>query len=451
MLGPGIVWAALAQGSGELIWWPYLTAKYGTALLGLLVPACLIQLWISVEVGRYTLNTGETIFAGFQRLSPVYAALLWVGLIGISIWFGAYAVAGGTSLAELTGFPVGWSAKGQSLFWASVTILFFFSFLLFSPVVYQWIEKVMWVVAGLSVAGVLAVIWYPEVLRVGGDFFRSLITPPTGLPERWEPADTPILLTALAFAGMGGYFSFFYSYWIHEKRAGMASYKGRITSPLTGREEDSYEGALLFEDTQDNRDRHRLWYRYLWTDNLIGVGINLLTVMLMCWLALALLYPKGLIPKGWELAVVQARFFGFAWGPVGKAVFLIVAAVFLADTWLTITDGVARMHADYLRSAFVRARKRTFRWWYYFWVFVLTILSLTTIWFRQPGTLIVLVGVCSFISMAVYAPGLIYLNYFHMPKLLPSWVRPHPANMLILCLITALYIGLSVWYLTVIL
>lgn len=28
-LGPGIVWMALAQGSGELIWWPYLIAKYG--------------------------------------------------------------------------------------------------------------------------------------------------------------------------------------------------------------------------------------------------------------------------------------------------------------------------------------------------------------------------------------------------------------------------------------
>ena len=28
-VGPGILWAALAQGSGELIFWPYITAKYG--------------------------------------------------------------------------------------------------------------------------------------------------------------------------------------------------------------------------------------------------------------------------------------------------------------------------------------------------------------------------------------------------------------------------------------
>ena len=33
MLGPGIVWMALAQGSGELIWWPYIIAKYGLGFL----------------------------------------------------------------------------------------------------------------------------------------------------------------------------------------------------------------------------------------------------------------------------------------------------------------------------------------------------------------------------------------------------------------------------------
>ncbi|MBC7224490.1 MAG: hypothetical protein H5T59_09510 [Anaerolineae bacterium] len=40
-IGPGVIWASLAQGSGELIWWPYLTAKYGAAFLGILLPACI--------------------------------------------------------------------------------------------------------------------------------------------------------------------------------------------------------------------------------------------------------------------------------------------------------------------------------------------------------------------------------------------------------------------------
>lgn len=43
LLGPGLIWMALAQGSGELIWWPYIVAKYGAAFLFLLIPACLLS------------------------------------------------------------------------------------------------------------------------------------------------------------------------------------------------------------------------------------------------------------------------------------------------------------------------------------------------------------------------------------------------------------------------
>ena len=104
-LGPGVVWMALAQGSGELIFWPYLVAKYGLAFLFLLVPACLLQWPLTFEIGRYTALTGESIWQGFIRVHPLYALPLWVLMILSFLWFGAYASAGGTALAALTNFP----------------------------------------------------------------------------------------------------------------------------------------------------------------------------------------------------------------------------------------------------------------------------------------------------------------------------------------------------------
>jgi Mn2+/Fe2+ NRAMP family transporter len=77
-LGPGIVWMALAQGSGELIWWPYIVAKYGLTFLFLLIPACLLQYPLTVEIGRYTLLTGESIFQGFIRLNRWFGIFLWI-------------------------------------------------------------------------------------------------------------------------------------------------------------------------------------------------------------------------------------------------------------------------------------------------------------------------------------------------------------------------------------
>jgi hypothetical protein len=67
----------LAQVSGGLIWWPYLIAKYGLTFLFLLIPACLLQYPINIEIGRYTLLTGESIFHGFIRLNRAFGILLW--------------------------------------------------------------------------------------------------------------------------------------------------------------------------------------------------------------------------------------------------------------------------------------------------------------------------------------------------------------------------------------
>ena len=46
--------------------------------------------------------------------------------------------------------------------------------------------------------------------------------------------------------------------------------------------------------------------------------------------------------------------------------FLIVAAAFLSDTWLSTVDGVSRVDADVVRCLFPAARRKSARWWYFF-------------------------------------------------------------------------------------
>src|SRR3990172_2582810 len=135
-VGPGILWAALAQGSGELIFWPYMTAKYGAAFLGLLIPAALLQYWLNLEICRYTIVTGETPMTGFSRIGHWFAWFAWILVFIENIWFGAYASAGGTALAALTGFPDGLTPPGQSLFFGYSTIAIYLVALVFSRVAY---------------------------------------------------------------------------------------------------------------------------------------------------------------------------------------------------------------------------------------------------------------------------------------------------------------------------
>ncbi|MGH8731890.1 MAG: Nramp family divalent metal transporter, partial [Burkholderiales bacterium] len=330
-VGPGILWAALAQGSGELIFWPYMTAKYGAAFLGLLIPAALLQYWLNLEICRYTIVTGETPMTGFSRIGHWFAWFAWILVFIENIWFGAYASAGGTALAALTGFPDGWTPRGQSLFWGYLTIGIYLVALVFSRVAYTLVEKFSMVIVFITMTGIIFAIFQEPVLAVAGPFFSALVphvTAPSEVPN-WDPADWNTLATCIAFAGAGGMGQLFIAYWMRDKGIGMGKNVGRVTSPITGKAETIPATGFYFADTEANKKNYKSWVRYFSFENGVGVGLNLLTTIIMCWLAYALLLPKGIIPKGWEIAVVQSAFFEVAWGPVGKALFLIVAAAFL--------------------------------------------------------------------------------------------------------------------------
>ncbi|WDT79683.1 MAG: Nramp family divalent metal transporter [Candidatus Manganitrophus sp.] len=217
-LGPGIVWMALAQGSGELIWWPYLVAKYGLTFLVLLIPACLLQYPLTVEVGRYTLLTGETIFRGFLRLHRGFGIVLWILMTLSFLWFGAFASAGGTAMAALTHFPSGWSPRGQTLFWGYSSIAIFLVAMSAEPCGLPPDRMVHEsggghhghrAALGLPAAGGLADA--PALLR------RTLWNCRSTLPRPWDPADGTKLLTGITFAGLGGFWILFYSYWLRDK------------------------------------------------------------------------------------------------------------------------------------------------------------------------------------------------------------------------------------------
>lgn len=446
VFGPGVIFMALAQGSGELIWWPYILAKYGLTFLFLLLPACLLQFPVIYEIGRYTMLTGESIFQGFLRLSRSFALLLWVLMTLSFLWFGAFAAAGGTSLAALTEFPAGWSQRGQTLFWAYLSMLVFFAAILVSKVVYRLVEGFMWGVAIVTLVGLLWASAHPAALRVLPAFLKGLFVPQWPMPRPWDPDDATKLLTAITFAGLGGFWTLFYSYWIRDKGIGMAHYMGRITGPITGKPEAIPASGFAPEEN-DNLGQIPRWKHYLVWDIGIGVGGNLLTTLMTCLLAYALLYPKGLLPQHYELAVVQSRFFEVSWGPLGRVLFLIVAAAFLSDTWLATVDAVSRIHTDCVYGFFPRARNLPVRSWYLRFLFLLTGITSVTILLEEPGPLILLSAVIGFIGTVLFSIALIFLNYVYLPRHLPPAARPGRVNLFFLVVACVAYGVLAVAYL----
>jgi hypothetical protein len=440
-LGPGVIFMALAQGSGELIFWPYTVAKYGLAFVFLLLPACLLQFPIIYEIGRYTLLTGESIFQGFIRLN----LFLWFLMTLSFLWFGAFAAAGGTSLAALTDVPTGWSRQHQTLFWAYVSMAVFLLAILLSRVVYRLVELFMWFVALFTLIGLIWASANAEVMRAVPDFMRGLVIPELPMPRLWDPADATKLLTAVTFAGLGGFWTLFYSYWLRDKGSAMAFYMGRVTGPITGRPESMPDaGALPGRDEGLAHWPH--WRRFLLCDVSIGVVGNIVTTLLTCLLAYALLYPQGLLPQNYDIAVVQSRFFEASWGWWGKVLFLIIAAAFLSDTWLATVDAVSRIHTDCVYGFFPGARKLAYRQWYLFFLLLLTAITSVTIQLDEPGTLILISAVIGFLGTVIYSIALVALNYFYLPHWLPEVARPGKTSLVLLLISCAAYLVLALLY-----
>ncbi len=449
-LGPGVIFMALAQGSGELIFWPYTIAKYGLTFLFLLLPACLLQFPVIYEIGRYTLLTGESIFQGFIRLNRYFAFFLWILMTLSFLWFGAFAAAGGTSLAALTDLPSGWSRQQQTLFWAYLSMALFLIAILLSKVIYRLIEVFMWGVALFTLLGLLWASANAEVLHALPAFLRGLFVPQWPMPRPWDPADATKLLTAITFAGLGGFWTLFYSYWIRDKGSGMAFYMGRMTGPITGKPESMPDSGAV--PSNDEGLAHALrWKHFMFCDVGIGVGGNLLTTFLTCLLAYALLFPKGLLPQGYEIAVVQSRFFEVSWGWWGKALFLIVAAAFLSDTWLATVDAVSRIHTDCVYGFFPKAHRFAYRDWYLFFLLLLTAVTSVTVLLDEPGTLILLSAVIGFVGTVIYSVALILLNHVYLPRHLPAMARPGRLNLIFLIIACIAYFVLATLYLLTIL
>ena len=68
LLGPSFLILATGIGSGEIVLWPLIASDYGMGLLWLAVIGITFQYFVNMEIERYSLVKGESIFYGLNKL-----------------------------------------------------------------------------------------------------------------------------------------------------------------------------------------------------------------------------------------------------------------------------------------------------------------------------------------------------------------------------------------------
>src|SRR5687767_5845939 len=99
-VGPGVIALGVSIGSGEFLLGPAAFVQHGLSLLWVVIVAITLQTIFNTEVMRYTLATGEPVFAGFMRTRPSSTMWAWVyaGMYFLQVGWPAWA---GTAAAAI--------------------------------------------------------------------------------------------------------------------------------------------------------------------------------------------------------------------------------------------------------------------------------------------------------------------------------------------------------------
>ena len=414
MAGPGAVLVGLSIGAGEIVIWPRIVAEYGAGMVWAAMAGVFLQLWVNLEVGRWTIATGETVYTGYSRVwrgfGPLFILLTIIGWIAPG-----WARASGLALKALLIGPDGW---GSDTFWTVITFVAV-AVILFGPkMVYNSVEKTIELLVAIVTIGLIVV-----VIAVGSfDTWKALAGGALNVGYKEPTMPVKSLFIALVFAGAGGTANLFYTFYLRDKNIGMGGRLPELQNRLRGRAETAPSTGFRFSETEENVKRFRAWWNYVKKDQLLFFyALNTVTILLFIFGALAVLHPKGIVPAAGSLIWDEAQILGEVWGGAGRTIFLLVGVATLFGTQLALIDGVARSVADIVYTNFKGAQKRELSWWYLVvagaWIVVGCLITyiMEQRGISELGFLFNAAYMGGF-AMALYVPLTLYINHRYLPK-----------------------------------
>lgn len=409
ILGPSVVLMGISIASGEVVLWPFIASQIGLVFMWAAVVGVLTQFFINMEIGRYTLATGETAVTGFTRLWKPWWWLFIIMPLLQNFWPG-WATGSATALTFVfggTGNIVLMSILGLIAIGIALTI---------SPVVYQTVEKLIFLKVGAIIIFILIAVF----IAIEAQAWRDLAVGYASIgriPEA-EGLTIAALLGAIAFAGAGGAGNLVQSNYIRDKGLGMGAHIPRIVSPITGEEEAVPSTGYLFPQDEANLNRWRQWWKVANQEQFWGFFfIGVLSITVFSVLAYSTVFGQD-SGEGFDFIRAEGEVLKEVVAPWFGTLFWLIVAGSLFGGNLGILDYTSRIVADSLKVN--RLRESSF--WseskIYFaivWIMIVAGSGILLLGFEQPLVLLVISAVIAGMMMFVYSILLIWLNRRALP------------------------------------
>src|ERR671921_889518 len=281
IVGPAMILVALGVGFGETFLWPRLVIVFGPEIRWLFLVGVIVQTVVMLEMARYAMATGESIFFGAARIAKPLMWFFFTIAILVYIWPG-HISGGAEALEELTGIP--WQLS------ASVGLIIIGIMFTVVTYIYNLIESLLAFLVGVLVIGSAITGAIVGSLSDLGDALLGTIRVDTGIPSEALTATWfPLVVGALAFAGPSGMQQMWYTLWLRDKGAGMGAHIPRVRGLMHAGEEETIpdSGSMFDTDDPDEMRKWSDWRKWVRYDAiLLFFGITMLVTIIFTVLAM---------------------------------------------------------------------------------------------------------------------------------------------------------------------
>lgn len=416
IIGPSFIILAFGLGSGELILWPYLTANHGLGLVWAALIGITFQYFINMEIERYALVKGESVFVGLTKLlkySPywfIISTFIGFGLPGIG-------AAGAQLLATVFGI--------SHFKWLAAGLLIMLGIILSSgKTVYSLMERLTKtiILIGVPLILLLAILVIDKEVLVA--FANGLIGRGDGFQFIPEGINLMVFLGAFAYAGAGGNLNLAQSIYIKEKGYGMGAYAHKIAGLFKrGKINESFklEGET-FELNEKNISHFKDWWRRINTEHgLVFWFLGFVAMALLMILSYGTTYGASGTSQGISFILFQSNQIAVLLGSWAGPTLLIILGIMLLQTQMGVLDSTSRIMAEnYALRLMARTGKKEIvlsRIYYIFiWAQIAFGIILLLLDWYEPRSLIVAGAVINAWAMIVHIVLVNYLNRKSLPK-----------------------------------
>jgi Mn2+/Fe2+ NRAMP family transporter len=387
-MGPGVVLAALAIGSGELVLTPRSGAQYGFALLWVPILTIVYKAAFSESLARLTIASGDDVFRAFDWLpGPRHWAQYFIILVFSldMIGYGGIALAMGSALIGL--FP------GPDIQVVAFCATAMVPVLLYTGS-YWFFEKLVLVMCAVLIAGVIYTLF--QIPLPAEEIARGLV-------PKVPQGSVSTIMGLMGWIGAGTT-TLLYSGWINEKIG-----KAR------------------------NEEEYRRWLSTMRIDCLASYTLILAVSFSFLAMGVATLHAQGLVPEKQQIMSTLSRmldsvprgretFLVAGFFALFSEVFLVVGFFALFSTIISCVDGKSRAIASMLTGISPRFSNKLKSYRIAMGAYLAIMAVTILLGNNQPGVIINMIAAMNAVVFGLLGFALLYLD-----RKLPTYARCHPA------------------------